>query len=70
MRFSAGQQRAADIGMTDGFADLLPKTLHVGIEPHAQQHCRVDLARGGVGCGVIEQRRQIVKVRHENPEAS
>ena len=70
MRRVAGQQRAGNDRMAVGLADLLLQAVHVGREPHVEQHRGIDVAGPGVGCGVIEQRRQIAEIGHEDADGS
>jgi hypothetical protein len=54
-RRAASQQRAAKDRVTIGFADLLPEAVHIGIEPHVEQHRRIDVSLARIGRRVVQQ---------------
>jgi hypothetical protein len=57
-RLEAGEPGAAILGLVAGDLHLAGEHEHVGIEPHAEQRCRIDLPGFGKGRRLVEDPRQ------------
>jgi hypothetical protein len=69
-RLASCQQCSGEDGVAIGLAHLLPQTVHVRVEPHAEQDRYVDLARFGIGGRTIQKAGKIAEIRCEETDRS